>query len=202
MMLNSSRLTAPGKLILVGEYAVLHGSKAVSMAVDRRAVLRWDPASNGAGEDLVSVTRRFCAQGLSFDLPAGSCVVDSSCFQHEGVKMGLGSSAAVAVLAAASVFFEAGYLSSGDFSNEGARMALWRAAKQAHDDFQGAVGSGVDLATSVFGGILAFEPGTGRSTPWALPEQASLVFLWTGRPASTGSMLRSIAEVEKSSPAN
>ena len=34
-----TRTTAPGKLVLSGEYAVLDGAPAVAMAIDRRAVV-------------------------------------------------------------------------------------------------------------------------------------------------------------------
>lgn len=38
-------LSAPGKLVLLGEYAVLHGAPAVVMAVDRRARVELAPSS-------------------------------------------------------------------------------------------------------------------------------------------------------------
>ena len=45
-------LSAPGKLVLLGEYAVLHGAPAVVMAVDRRARVELAPS----GSELWSVT--------------------------------------------------------------------------------------------------------------------------------------------------
>ena len=45
-------LSAPGKLVLLGEYAVLHGAPAVVMAVDRRARVELAPSSG----ELWSVT--------------------------------------------------------------------------------------------------------------------------------------------------
>lgn len=39
--------SAPGKLILIGEYGVLFGAPAVVMAVDRRAVVRLDDSEDG-----------------------------------------------------------------------------------------------------------------------------------------------------------
>lgn len=41
--------TAPGKLLLIGEYAVLDGAPALVMAVDRRVAVRIEPASAGHG---------------------------------------------------------------------------------------------------------------------------------------------------------
>ncbi|MCA1778557.1 MAG: hypothetical protein LC637_04015 [Xanthomonadaceae bacterium] len=40
---------APGKMMLIGEYAVLHGSPALVMAVNRRARVRIEPSSTGSG---------------------------------------------------------------------------------------------------------------------------------------------------------
>jgi phosphomevalonate kinase len=39
--------TAPGKLVLIGEYAVLFGAPAAVMAIDRRAVVSIEPAAAG-----------------------------------------------------------------------------------------------------------------------------------------------------------
>ncbi len=40
-MLETMTATAPGKLILTGEYAVLDGAPAVVVAMDRRVVARY-----------------------------------------------------------------------------------------------------------------------------------------------------------------
>jgi phosphomevalonate kinase len=105
---------------------------------------------------------------------------------HEGVKLGLGSSAAVTVAAVASVFHEAGK----DIEAPAIRLDMWHVCKQAHDAFQAAVGSGADLAACLFGGIVAFRPDGPTIAPWPWPEEAVPVFVWTGRPASTPEMLR------------
>ncbi|MCG8433679.1 MAG: hypothetical protein MJA83_06585 [Gammaproteobacteria bacterium] len=49
----SLEVSAPGKLVLLGEYAVLEGAPALVMAVDRRARVRLEPQDAG----LCSVTR-------------------------------------------------------------------------------------------------------------------------------------------------
>lgn len=40
-------LSAPGKLVLLGEYAVLFGAPAAVLAIDRRALARLDPSGDG-----------------------------------------------------------------------------------------------------------------------------------------------------------
>lgn len=47
--MNRSRASAPGKLLLIGEYAVLDGAPALVMAVDRHVNVRIEPARNDRG---------------------------------------------------------------------------------------------------------------------------------------------------------
>ncbi|MDT8408205.1 MAG: hypothetical protein RQ741_01270 [Wenzhouxiangellaceae bacterium] len=47
--MTAVQASAPGKLMLIGEYAVLHGAPAVVMAVDRRARISVSPAAGAAG---------------------------------------------------------------------------------------------------------------------------------------------------------
>ena len=96
--------TAPGKLILTGEYAVLEGAPALVVAVDRRVVARRRTGPAGSSPFLVAVAdelgRRFGgdhpATRAAFEI-----VVDSRAFFVGPLKIGLGSSAAVTVAATA-----------------------------------------------------------------------------------------------------
>ncbi len=47
-MTPALEVTAPGKLVLLGEYAVLEGAPAVVMAIGRRARVRLQPSPDGA----------------------------------------------------------------------------------------------------------------------------------------------------------
>lgn len=49
MNVNCVQASAPGKLLLIGEYAVLDGAPALVMAVDRRVKVRLQQASSGTG---------------------------------------------------------------------------------------------------------------------------------------------------------
>lgn len=96
--------TAPGKLLLTGEYAVLEGAPALVVAVTRRVVARRRAGATGSSPFLISVAdelaRRFGdrhpATRAAFEI-----VVDSSAFFIGSAKIGLGSSAAVTVAATA-----------------------------------------------------------------------------------------------------
>src|SRR4051794_13397449 len=96
--------TAPGKLILTGEYAVLDGAPAIVVAVDRRAVARRNAIPRGSSPFLVAVAEEIAARRGASDPAARAALevsVDSAAFYHRASKLGLGSSAAVTVAATA-----------------------------------------------------------------------------------------------------
>lgn len=96
--------TAPGKLLLTGEYAVLEGAPALVVAVNRRVVARKRTSATGSSPFLLAVADEL-ARRYGSDHPvtraAFDIVVDSSAFFHGQAKLGLGSSAAVTVAATA-----------------------------------------------------------------------------------------------------
>lgn len=198
---------APGKLFLIGEYAVIEGSRAVVQAVDRFARLRRNGSGRGSREDLVERTRRICARaidarGTGPHRRAGRhrYLADSAAFYLEGRKLGLGSSAAVCACAAASAFHEAGL----DIADDSVRRDMWRASHRAHAEHQGARGSGLDLAASVFGGLLASgtiqEDGLPALQRMRLPGCLQVLCLWTGRPASTARMVTAVGGFRRRDP--
>ena len=190
--------TAPGKVVLCGEYAVLDGAPAVCMATDRRARVTitdyqgdWhrvrapgyssvegrfvaDAATaswlQGAEEyRIVDVVWRVAGWGgkghLSIDLDTRA-FVDDAC----GEKIGLGSSAALSVALVAALS------ESGD---------VLATAMQAHREFQRGLGSGVDIATSVTGGLIEYRMDDTTVVPLPWPEGLSYRLIWTGKPADT-----------------
>lgn len=96
--------TAPGKLILTGEYAVLEGAPALVVAVNRRAMATRRPGPRGSSAFLIALVeeleRRFGREHPA-TRAATDIVVDSSAFYDGALKLGLGSSAAVTVAATA-----------------------------------------------------------------------------------------------------
>jgi phosphomevalonate kinase len=150
--------TAPGKLILTGEYAVLDGAPALVIAVDRRVVARRE-RSVPSSPFLLAVAREL-AQRYGADSPGAlaalEIAVDSSAFYASSdctQKLGLGSSAAVTVAAAALA------LAAHHGTLEGHRDEVLAIALAAHANAQGAKGargSGADVAAAVFGGAIAF----------------------------------------------
>jgi phosphomevalonate kinase len=180
----STTITAPGKLFFAGEYGVLHGGTAVVAAVDRRVVARFVPGaapSTLVVAEAIAAVRAHCATtGVS--LPDGAPEIDSASLSDGGQKLGLGSSAAVAV-AAVGVLLEAAGLDV-----EAARSLTFLLADRAHRAAQGGRGSGADVAAAVMGGVIAYiRPEVGAPTMRALVPPAHLtpVVLSTGTPSAT-----------------
>ncbi len=179
--------TAPGKLILTGEYAVLDGAPALVIAVDRRVIARRDGACSSPF--LLAVAREL-AQRYGADSPGARAAleiaVDSSAFYAADQKLGLGSSAAVTVAAAALALAAQG-------SND--RDEVFAIALAAHANAQGAKGargSGADIAAAVYGGAIAFTvPATVQPHAW--PSGVVLLPFFTGVSADTATLVSQIA---------
>ena len=214
---------APGKLVLIGEYAVLEGAPAIAVAVDTRArvslrlrdgdectlligndksrfafhwtpsgAIDWtDPEVGDRGTLLEATVATLAESGLMpNDLPSIELHIDSESFyscEDDGtsLKLGLGSSAAVSVAVTGALFRL--------FADEqGAKLDLLEICLRGHRRFQGQLGSGIDVASALFGGVIALEPKPGSIpsiTPLAWPDGLFALPVWTGVPASTISML-------------
>ena len=173
--------SAPGKLVLSGEYAVLDGAPAVAMAVNRRARVSIE---EGAAEPCVQtlgqsgdtrIVDEVCgALGVACD--SCSIVLDTSefCDPVSGAKLGLGSSAALSAALVSALAEQ--YRIHGK---------LRQAAHDAHRALQNGVGSGVDVACALDGGLLRFTMHGTRAERLAWPEGLYYAVLWSGVPAST-----------------
>ena len=183
-LLGEPMVTAPGKLVLLGEYAVLDGFPAVVAAVNRRASGQFMPGRAPESE-LVDIAVRNAAEALGPNreaLPRGSVLVDTSAFSLNGTKMGIGSSAATAAVSVGAVLETAGR-SVADSTD-----LVFDVALAAHRAAQGGLGSGADVAAAVYGGLLHYErPAAGPASIRRLPPHAGveMVVFSTGTPSST-----------------
>jgi len=191
------RARAPGKLVALGEYAVLEGAPALVLAIDRYAVatlesspdaechLRTRMAEQGDRSFPLGVASRIAlVDTVIASAPAGqpwSGTLDSSAFFEGDNKVGLGSSAA-ALCAWAGVW--AAYVAKGAARPDtslGALVGLHRA-------FQGGRGSGIDVAASVTGGAVEFRLDVARAPQVGsvrLPNSVGFAGIFAGRSAST-----------------
>jgi phosphomevalonate kinase len=197
-------IAAPGKLVLVGEYAVLDGHPAVVAAVDRLAfsVAPPDPFAASALETDLGRCVAVAARDRGLHVVPAPFAVDTRAFSLGDTKLGLGSSAAAAVVMAGEIVRAASSGASGTGAPDpgGQRGALdrdlvFRVALAGHRSFQGGAGSGIDVAASAFGGIglYATSPvgaGDGPAAPerrrsCRLPAGVEVVVAFTGSATAT-----------------
>jgi phosphomevalonate kinase len=200
--------TAPGKAVICGEYAVLGGATAISMAVDRRACVGIVNVAPGHG---VVSTPGYAEGAWHFDLnidgrlrwrdelPQGglpifeaawrqcggasavAVMVDTRGFHdpRTGLKLGLGSSAAASTA-----------LLAGLRAHFGAQPPSASDCRDLHREVQGQRGSGVDVATAVHGGLLEFRMAESDPKPLDWPMNLKYRFLWSGQSADTVARLK------------
>jgi phosphomevalonate kinase len=186
-------VTAPAKLFIAGEYAVLHGGTAIVAAVSRRASARFvtgaEPASALVGEAVRATIEALAAAGEGTSLPPGSVAVDTGAFSAGGAKLGLGSSAAAATVAVGAVLEAAGVPVAQSLD------LVYSLAAAAHRAAQGGVGSGADVAAAVHGGVIEFaHPREGAPVTRGLAPLpgVELVVFSTGKASSTADRVRAV----------
>jgi phosphomevalonate kinase len=192
-------VTAPGKLLLLGEYAVLDGFPAIVAAVNRRASGQFVPG-RAPESKLVDIAVRNASDALGPNraaLPSGSVLVDTSAFSLGGTKMGIGSSAATAVVTVGAVLEMAG-LAVNDSTD-----LVFDVALAAHRAAQDGLGSGADVAAAVYGGMIHYtRPAIGPASIRRLPPLAGveMVVFSTGTPSSTVDCIQAVTAFAKASP--
>ncbi len=183
--------SAPGKVVLWGEYAVLEGAPAAVLAIDRFAGCSvetsrsWRIASTGfeaagvAFERLPETLPKDAAAILPWQVLQGfpqaaaapvTVTLRSDDFFDSGVKLGLGSSAALCVAVQAAIAAQ-----RGDPPDHAQALAAHRRLQDGH-------GSGIDIAASFFGGCLRFADGKAQPCRDPLIHRC---FVWVGEPART-----------------
>ncbi len=232
---------APGKLILLGEYAVLEGAPALVAAVNRFAratyrpgthpeiyltaptvskeTIRLTPGKDGTWylpERTPEPLRQkllFTLTALNFvsnrilppdrSLPGGDLYLESEDFylteNGSRQKLGLGSSAAITVALLAVLLQAANHPLP-----EPSRM--FSLAQDIHRQAQGKVGSGVDVAASLLGGILRFRqpspnrPETLPAIPLKWPPHLRMIAVWSGASASTTDLVGKVHRWREKNP--
>ncbi len=199
--------SAPGKLVLAGEYAVLDGAPALCMAVDRRAVVSIAPGDGDhhtvtapghtdvagafrgtrgdcewhAGADAYGLVEQVWRAAEPVTMAPLAIKLDTRQFSdpHSGVKLGIGSSAALTVALAAA-------LSEVAETSADARSVAYA----AHRQLQGGLGSGVDVACCSAGGLIEYRLAGAAVQPRSWPDGLHYALLWSGVSASTSARLR------------
>ena len=176
--------SAPGKLFVSGEYAVLEGAPAIACAVGRRVRVRLHGSRTAEAEE--AARWREAAEELIFasardgKAPEGGLEIDSrALYAADGAKYGLGSSAAVAAAVTGALL-----AARGPLPDMGEQLRL---ATALHRLRQGPGGSGVDVAASLYGGVVAQAGGQVQRLDW--PAGLACAVIWSGHCADTGRAL-------------
>jgi mevalonate kinase len=207
------KVSAPGKLMLFGEHAVVYGKPCVATAVDQRITLHaglnqnnnlvidaHDVGIRGYESDISKSGRsenppkgaRFIKQAVTnfydlYNVFSGINIETKSEFSSE---FGFGSSSAVTVatIAALSRLFDI------DLSNK----ELFDLSYKTVIDLQ-RVGSGFDLAAAIWGGTLYFVSG-GSVIESMKTRDLNFVIGYTGIKADTPTLVRRVAFFKDGNP--
>ena len=157
----SQTVFAPGKLVLVGEYAVLDGAPAVVLAIDRGVACDITPSADTVQITTPDADTRFVAPALEGASPGHYVFRSWNPVQLPG-KPGFGGSAAACVAAC---------VAAGRPPTD---------ALSIHHTVQGS-GSGVDVLASIHGGMGRCIDGEWTALPPIIP-----VVTFAGQSARTG----------------
>jgi phosphomevalonate kinase len=176
--------SAPGKIVLSGEYAVLDGAPAIAVAVDRRAQATVQDSTDGechvASPGFAGGQRFGIVDAVFGGRPPCRIQLDTRAFSDSGRKIGIGSSAALtAALVAAMTRSEDVFVK----------------ALLAHSEFQGGIGSGVDVAVAVHGGLIEYTMTTRGVRRLEWPAGLGMRVLWSGVAASTKARLQKLDSI-------
>jgi phosphomevalonate kinase len=189
---------APGKIFLIGEYAVLDEGCAVLAAISLHAKAQFIPRLDGMPPMVSELVRRTKVElgEAAAALPPGGVLANADAFKLGCAAGGLGSSAAIAVATVGAVYESLG------LAVEERRPQILALADAGRRAIQGDVGSGADAVSAAFGGLVKIMrhkdalPSIDRLAP---PAGLHLVLFSAGRSISTRQMtagLRSYAQHE------
>jgi mevalonate kinase len=201
--MKTIRTSAPGNLMLLGEHAVLHGHRALVCAVNRRMHATLTPRSDdqihirsALGHHTTTVnqlaphaTFRFvmtCISRQKDKLKTGFDLMIDSEFSH---TVGLGSSAAVTVAMNAAL--------TAWLDNTKDLRTLFLNSLAVIREVQG-LGSGADVAASVYGGIVSYRAEPLEIEP--LQTAHPLTVIYSGSKMPTVEVVRLVAARRKEHP--
>lgn len=219
--------SAPGKLVLVGEYAVLEGAPALVMAVDRRAqVLLEDCEGDECRIDAPDIG----VIGAHWQMDPDGCIRWNDLDGADAERLRLITTVVEMLCAGNSPLPFLTRLDTRDFFLDDTRQKLGLGSSAAltvaltaaiaahlgcelpaaqrlitmHRMFQDGRGSGVDVAASLRGGVISYRlhSSAPRMAPVTWPSSLHWCCVWSGRPAQTSELLARMAVWRARAPAS
>ena len=173
------KVSAPGKLMLLGEHAVVYGYPCIVTAVDKRLYVEAEIINQKADEIITPQVKesRFVLESIAdfkekFKVKKSVKVITNGDFSH---NVGLGSSSAVTVATFVAL--------SSLFNTTISKREIFDLSYKVNLKIQG-VGSGFDIAAATYGGILYFVSGGKVIKPLNI-DSLSLVVGYSGIKADT-----------------
>jgi len=181
-------VSAPGKLLLLGDYAVVYNNPCLMTAADKRIYVELD-IINSANDEIITPQvkdNKFVLEAISyfknkFSIKENIYIKTYGDFSH---KVGLGSSSAVTVATLEGL--------NQLFNKNLTKKQLFDMSYLVVRSIQG-VGSGFDIAAAVYGGTQYFVTGGAMIEKISI-QKLPLVVGYSGIKADTPSYVRKVAE--------
>lgn len=195
---------APANSMLLGEHSVVYGHPALACALDQWIEIEWQPRNDQSvvtiselAQHSTPLSKLECHPKLQFIGQVFKYFQKQLITQNHGWELrvnsefsstiGLGSSAAV--LAATLVALN--HITDAQLS----KLELWEIGKEIIVDIQGR-GSATDLAASLFGGVVYFQPPSKKKSLKieALSVNMDILLVYSGYKTPTSEVLTRVAE--------
>ncbi len=200
--MKSVAYSAPAKVIISGEHAVVYGKPALVSAIDFRLACRISEAGKQTGDrhmEYIDQQVRNFLREKKYVIPKKSFT--SSIESRIPIGRGLGSSAALSVTASAALLE---FYTGRSFDKEIINNVAYGAEKQFHEK-----PSGIDNTAATFGGLIYYRKEfeflkTISSLNFKLPSAIAdrLYLIESGKPAeTTGTMVQRVGKLYNAWPA-
>lgn len=210
MKKETIKISAPGKLMLFGEHAVVYNRPCIVTAVDQRIVVAVQPIENLVLEinapdvGIKGYQKKICSLSVDDNVPKGARFLETAVKSffakyntQFGIKVntqagfssefGFGSSSAVTV----GVLKALAEITGKKITNQ----ELFDLSYQTIQEVQ-KTGSGFDLAAAIWGGTIYFKTG-GEAIESLEVRKLPFVVGYTGVKADTPTLIRQVADLRK-----
>lgn len=207
--MKKTRSSAPGKLMLFGEHAVVYGHPCIVTAVDQRINAEVE-LIGGDEVEVIAPSIKFSVAINKIDILQAPKEVKFvlAAVRIFAKKHGINKGLKITTISAFASSFGFGSSSAVTvavihglhelFEIKVTKKELFEMCYQAVLDVQG-VGSGFDLAAAIWGGTLLFVTGGKKIEPLAI-ENLPISVIFTGVKADTVTLVKQVSELRDRHP--